>query len=88
MILDAPKQNWQLYEKLRRRYLRPARDLSPSESFQIFQDLWSLTFGRMMSSEIKERIVQIHRQEKLAIRKKMVKAFKRLDEMENGRPGF
>ncbi len=87
-MLDAPKQNWQLYEKLRRRYQQGARNLSPSQSFSIFQDLWSLTYGRMMSSEIKEHIAQIRWEEKLAIRRKIVKAFKKLDEMRNGRSCF
>ncbi len=84
-MLDPPNHDWKLYESLHKKHRQKAINRSPVELLDIFQDLWSITYGKMIPGELRDRIYNLRWREKLSIRGKMVKAFNQLDEMRNGR---
>ena len=79
-MLDAPKQNWQLYEaKCRDAHTQWLRSLTPETAWEMYQSLFAFAASQIDGSAGWERLQQHRWEEKLAIRQRMVAAFANLD---------
>jgi hypothetical protein len=85
-MLDAPRQNWALYEAMSRRSdIAWMRGLTPEASFAIYADLFSLIWQARDDAAGRERLDQVRWKAKLAVQRRMSEAFAKLDERRRGR---
>jgi hypothetical protein len=85
-MADAPRQNWALYEA--RTAATDAvwlRSLSISDRFALYASLFNLIWSAPRDPEALKRLECWRWQQKLALRMRMVDAFRKLDELQDGR---
>jgi hypothetical protein len=82
----APQHDWQLYEAATRESdAQWARQLTPEERFAIYRDFFNVTHAAKRRRRNSESIDRWSWDEKLALRRRMVEAFSKLDEMQRER---
>ena len=75
-MLDAPRQNWTVYENLTAQYDRQlARSLSMAERYARYEDLYQLVCGQPRPTAEQERLEKRRWQQKLVLRHKQNQAF-------------
>ena len=80
-MLDAPKQNWSLYEKLcQAEHTRWLRSLTVQESWTLYCSLFDLAQQMTQNLPHDAAAEQRRWEKKLKLRQRMVNAFARLDE--------
>jgi hypothetical protein len=78
---DAPRQDWAAYEAaVRPHELERLRRMTPAEKFALYADMFELVTANRIGTDEWTRLDELRWQEKLRIRNKMVKAFRKLDE--------
>jgi hypothetical protein len=86
--MEAPNQDWGLYEKrCREACVERLRSLSPSEALSIYEDLHSFSRALTTNPRGEEQYEATRWREKLARRMKLHTAFLALDRMRDGRDG-
>jgi hypothetical protein len=79
-MLDAPRQNWQIYEaKTRSADALWLRDLTPNERFALYCDMFDLIHESRDPTANWERLDQWRWRQKLAARRQVVEAFHKMD---------
>jgi hypothetical protein len=82
----APQQDWQLYEDATRESdAQWSRQLTPDERFAIYRDFFNVTHIAKRRRQNGDRIDRWSWGEKLALRRRMVEAFSKLDEIQRER---
>ena len=80
-MLDAPKQNWSLYDKLcQAEHTRWLRSLTVQESWTLYCSMFDVAQQMNQNSPPDAAAEEQRWDEKLKLRQRMVKAFARLDE--------
>jgi hypothetical protein len=80
-MAGAPKQNWSLYRQLTRQSdAEWIRSLTPSQRFDLYADLFDIIWQSRQGSGDWKRLEEWHWKEKVAMRLRMVEAFRKLDE--------
>lgn len=75
-MLDAPRQDWKLYEAFVAKHDRQlACSLSMVERFARYEDLYQLVCGRNRSNDQQARLDASRWKQKLAIRRKQNRIF-------------
>jgi hypothetical protein len=85
-MLDAPRQDWALYEAM----TAPAeaawlRGLTPQARFAIYEDMFALLQRSRVAAAGQARLEAARWEAKLALRKRLVEAFAKLDNLRGGR---
>jgi hypothetical protein len=84
-MLDAPRQDWELYRKLTMPYdIAWQRSLTPEQKFAIYQGLYRIAMSRTGPGDWAALDAR-QWQEKLARRMKEVEAYRKLDELRRER---
>jgi hypothetical protein len=79
-MLEAPKQDWKLYEaKCREEHNQWLRGLTPSAGLSLFENMRRLAASHVPESPDRERLEAARWQEKLAIRRKLLAVFATMD---------
>lgn len=79
-MLSAPKEALQWYaEKTRKARLAWLSSLSPEESLALYEGFYALYLSAHPDAEERARLRQERWQEKLTLRKKMLKVFREAD---------
>ena len=87
-MLDAPRQDWHLYEeRCREACAERLRSLSPSAALCIYDDLCRFAGALAVSPRERERWEKTRWREKLALRTRLRAAFVALDRLRDGRGG-
>jgi hypothetical protein len=87
-VLEAPKQDWDLYEKrCRDACIERLRSISPSAALDIYEDLHRLARALPGTPKERERLEAMLWREKLALRGRLRAAFVALDRMRDRRDG-
>jgi len=87
-MLEAPRQDWSLYEKrCRDARIEHLRSLSPSAALGIYDDLHRFACALPGTAREHERFEAMRWREKLALRGKMHAAFVALDRIRDRRDG-
>lgn len=87
-MLEAPRQDWQLYEKrCREACAERLRSLSPADALRIQEDLYRFACALPMSPRERERYEARRWSDKLALRKRLRAAFVALDRKRDRRDG-
>jgi hypothetical protein len=86
-MLDAPRHDWSFYEaKSRASEAAWNRELSTSERFDLYASLFNTIWNaRQNLPRDSERLDDQRWQEKLAMRRRMIDAFHKLDEIRRER---
>jgi hypothetical protein len=80
------RQDWELHERLcRKDHVEWLRSLTPAQSLALYEDFHRFAASVKIPPEEAARLESSHWQEKLSLRKKLLAAFARLDEVERGR---
>ena len=82
----APQQDWDYVEaRSQPSELCRLREMTPSEKFAVYADLYNmLRNAKQQVSGDWELLEQLRWEEKLALRSRMVDAFRKLDELQRG----
>jgi hypothetical protein len=80
-MLDAPQQNWQLYESMSRAVdVAWLRGLTAGDRFTLYADLFNLVAAGRVGLPSSERLDSMRWREKVEARARLVDAFARLDQ--------
>jgi hypothetical protein len=80
-MLDAPRQNWELYESLSRSADAAwIRGLTLSQRLEIYSELFNLVWQARDPAADNDRLEQQRWQEKLMLRKRLSEAFAQWDQ--------
>ena len=75
-MLDAPRQNWELYRAMTAPYDRAyTRSLTVAEKFAIYEELFQFVHSQPRTPEELERLEASRWQQKLALRELQNRAF-------------
>lgn len=86
-MLDAPRQDWDLYDALTRTSDDAwIRNLTPQSRFAIYEDLFNLVWHAHAGRSGQSRLEGARWEAKLALRQRMAEAFAMLDNCRRGRP--
>jgi hypothetical protein len=78
--MDAPKQDWKLYESIcREEHVAWLRRLTPSAALSLFEDMRKLALEWTPDPASHERMLAARWHEKVATRRKLLAAFAALD---------
>jgi hypothetical protein len=85
-MVGAPKQDWFKYDALTRNESAAwIRSLSPRDRFEIYQDLFNVIWNSRRDLGDWENLDLWNREQKLAIRLRMVEAYFKLDQVHRER---
>jgi hypothetical protein len=80
-MLEAPKQDWKLYAaKWHEDHVEWLRRLTPAAALSLLESMRRFANAHSAVSSTRERMEAARWEEKLAIRRKLLAAFKALDE--------
>jgi hypothetical protein len=80
-MLDAPRQDWQLYEAMSRAGDAAwLRGLAAGDRFALYADLFNLIASKRSGVLVSDRLDQMRWREKMETRQRVVDAFARLDQ--------
>ena len=86
MMLNAPGQNWSLYESLTRDADAAwAQQETPADRLAFYASLFNLVLQRHQADDAIQRLEQRQWEAKLAIRQKMIAAFAKSDQRRSDR---
>ena len=81
----APQQDWDTYEvRAKQSDTKWLRQLTPGECFDLYEDLYNVVTQANCDRGDEENLEQNRWRAKLALRKKLVTAFQKLDELRCG----
>jgi hypothetical protein len=81
-MIDPPKQDWDAYEvRARKTDAAWLRSLTPNERFTLYQDLFGLVCAARHVPGNWERLDRWSWQQKLALRVRLVDAYRKRDQM-------
>ena len=84
-MLEAPKQDWKLYEeKCRTEHLKWLRSLTPAQTMDLYEEFYRIAKSATPAAE-SQRLEELRRQEKLAMRARLVATFAEMDRNAGGR---
>jgi len=82
----APQQNWKLYEAMTAESdAARQRSLTVQQKYELYCDMFNLMWAARSGPGNWERLDQWRWEEKLKLRRRMVEAFAKLDQLRNER---
>ncbi len=82
VMLDAPKQNWKLYEELcEAEHVRWLRSLTPEQSWRLYRSMFQFASRLESISGVSTELELDRWEEKLAIRKRLCDLFAKRDKV-------
>jgi hypothetical protein len=80
-MVDAPCHDWSRYDSLiERERVQWIRSLSPQQRYALYEDFFNLVHSAPRKALERERLEQWRWAEKLAMRLRLVDAFRKLDQ--------
>jgi hypothetical protein len=85
-VLDAPRQDWALYEEMCRPYDAAwLRQLTLEARFALYADMFNALWRKPRDPSVEDRLAQSRWMEKLASRRRVVEALSKRDRRVHGR---